>query len=64
MPTHKRRLRVINWLGTVPAMAVCTECQREFKVPLTVLKRTLDAQQNLKMQFDRHECEQQADNAA
>ena len=52
----KGRLRVTKWIGTVPAVAVCTKCQRDFRVPITMLKRTLDAQANLEMQFDRHKC--------
>ena len=50
------RLRVTKWIGTVPAVAVCTKCQRDFRVPITMLNRTLDAQANLKMQFARHKC--------
>jgi len=64
MPSDKPRIRVLKWLGTVPAVAICTKCQREFTVPLTMLKRTLDAQQNLKMQFDRHKCKHNTDTAA
>ena len=55
----KRHLRVVNWLGTVPAIAECTYCKREFKVPLSDLKRTSAAQENLKMQFDAHKCERE-----
>ena len=40
-----------------PAIAVCTRCQRQFKVPLTVLARTKDAQDYLQQSFDRHVCE-------
>ena len=59
MPTHKRRLRVIKLLGLVPAMAVCNRQPiQKSKVPLTVLKRTLDAQQNLKLQFDRDQSQE------
>jgi len=53
----QRRLRVIQWLSTTPALAVCTLCNREFKVPLGALRNTADAQANLQEQFDRHECE-------
>jgi len=60
----KGRLRVTKWIGTVPAVAVCTKCQRDFRVPVTILKRTLDAQANLKMQFDRHKCESESEPAA
>ena len=42
-----------------PAIAVCTQCQREFKVPLTALARTKDAQDYLQQAFDRHVCEPQ-----
>lgn len=57
MPADTGRLRVTKWIGTVPAIAVCTKCQREFRGPITMLRRTLDAQSNLKMQFDRPNCE-------
>lgn len=55
----KRNLRVTKWIGTVPAVAVCTSCNREFKVPVTAMKRVADAQQNLKNAFAGHECESQ-----
>jgi hypothetical protein len=64
MPSDKGRLRVVKWIGTVPAVAECTKCHRDFRVPVTVLKRTLDAQANLKMQFDRHNCETVSEPAA
>jgi len=52
----KRNLRVLKWLGTTPAIAVCTVCNREFKVPLEVLKRVGGAVENLTLQFSRHRC--------
>jgi hypothetical protein len=54
---EKRRLRVLKWLGTVPAVAVCTLCNREFKVPVAALKKVADAQASLKLQFDQHPCQ-------
>ena len=51
------RLRVVKWLGTTPAVGVCTLCSREFQVPMSALKRTADAQASLQEQFDRHRCE-------
>lgn len=58
---QKRNLRVTKWLGTTPAVAVCTLCRREFKVPLSSLSRLNDAQESLRIQFAEHTC---ANNAA
>jgi hypothetical protein len=43
-------------LGTIPVAAVCTVCNREFKVPVSSMKRVSDAQQLLKNEFAKHEC--------
>lgn len=51
-----RRLRVVKWVGTVPVVAVCTMCARQFTVPTTNLLRTADTHKTLHMKFDRHEC--------
>jgi hypothetical protein len=53
----KRNLRVTKWIGTVPAVAVCTSCNLEFKVPVGAMKRVADAQQTLKNAFAEHECQ-------
>jgi len=53
----QRRLRVVQWLSTTPAVGVCTLCSREFKVPISALRRTADSQASLQAQFDRHKCE-------
>jgi hypothetical protein len=55
----KRNLHVLKWLGTTPAIAVCTLCNREFKVPLEVLKRVGGAAEDLKLQFARHRCNEE-----
>jgi len=52
----KRNLRVLKWLGTTPAIAACTLCNREFRVLLEVLKRVGGAAENLKLQFAQHQC--------
>ena len=52
----KRNLRVVKWLGQLPAVGVCTLCNRQFEVPLTTMKRVADAQQSLRLQFTEHEC--------
>jgi hypothetical protein len=53
---QKRNLRVLKWLGQAPAIGVCTSCNREFKVPMTALKRVADAQESLRVQFAEHKC--------
>ena len=53
----QRRIRVVKWLNTTPAVGACALCSREFKVPMDALKRTADAQANLQEQFDRHKCQ-------
>jgi hypothetical protein len=53
---EKRNLRVVKWLGSVPAVAVCTDCARTFKVPLESLKKTAEAQESLRKQFAEHKC--------
>jgi hypothetical protein len=52
----KRNLRVIKWLGTIPAVGVCTFCNTHFAVPLSSLKRVADAQESLRVQFTEHQC--------
>jgi len=56
---EKKRLRVLKWLGTVPAVGVCTLCNSEFTVPVTAIKRVADAQESLKLQFDQHQCKEE-----
>jgi hypothetical protein len=60
----KRNLRVLKWLGTTPAIAVCTLCNREFKVSVEVLKRVGGAVENLKLQFAQHQCKQIEDDSS
>jgi hypothetical protein len=52
----KRNLRVVKWLSITPAIAICEYCSKQFKVPLTQLMKTSEAQANLQEQFDRHSC--------
>jgi len=52
----KRVLRVTQWLSSTPAIAVCSSCSKQFKVPMSALTKTKDAQENLQQQFDLHEC--------
>ena len=48
-------LRVIKWIRTVPVVAACTHCGREFKVPITALHTDVQARENLRRcRFARH----------
>jgi hypothetical protein len=53
----KRAVRIVKHLGSVPCIAACTACGKQFTAPLTTLPRVKDAQANLQQQFDRHKCE-------
>jgi hypothetical protein len=54
----KRNLRVLKWLGQVPAVGTCTVCDRQFKAPMTALKSLTDAQESLRVQFAEHKCQE------
>jgi hypothetical protein len=58
----KRALRIVKYLGSVPCVAACTSCGKEFKAPLSVLPRVKDAQANLQAQFNGHKCQSQKAN--
>lgn len=58
----KRNLRVLKWLGTTPAIGVCTFCNLQFKVPMAAMKRVVDAQESLRKQFAEHTCRQLDEN--
>ena len=58
----KRNLRVVKWVRTVPAIGVCTLCNRQFKVPMTAMKRVADAQESLRVQFTEHKCKPESPN--
>ena len=59
----KRNLRVVKSIGQVPAIGVCTFCNREFKVPLTAMNRVADAQESLRLQFTEHKCKGEMESA-
>jgi hypothetical protein len=55
----QRSVRVVKWLSSTPVIGVCNVCSRKFKVPMSALTRTADAQASLQEQFDRHKCERE-----
>ena len=56
---YEGRLRIIDWVLTVPAAAVCTACAERFTVPVAA-GSTAMAQANLQYQFNRHKCRSRA----
>jgi hypothetical protein len=52
----KRNLRVVKWLASTPVAGECTQCRRQFSVPLPALRRVSDAQESLRKQFTEHKC--------
>jgi hypothetical protein len=53
----KRAVRIVKHVGSVPCIAACTACGKQFTAPLSALRRVSDAQANLQQQFDRHKCQ-------
>jgi hypothetical protein len=54
--SKKPILKVTEWLDSVPSVAVCSFCGREFKVPVTELSKIKDTQVYLQTAFDTHLC--------
>lgn len=54
---RNRNLRVVKWLGQIPAIGVCTLCERRFTVPMTALTSEAEARKSLELQFVVHQCE-------
>jgi hypothetical protein len=50
-------LRIVKWLGTVPEIAMCPFCKREFRTPLTRMRQSLNALENLQVRFYGHKCQ-------
>jgi hypothetical protein len=46
----------VKWLRSTPAIGVCDSCLQIFKVPISTLSKTQDAEENLQEQFNRHKC--------
>jgi len=54
---RNRNLRVVKWHGQIPALGVCTLCDRRFTVPMTAITRQAEARKSLELQFIVHACE-------
>jgi hypothetical protein len=55
----KRAVRIVKLVGSVPCVAACTVCGKQFTAPLSALRRATDAQAHLQEQFDRHKCQEE-----
>ena len=53
----KRILRVVKWIGTTPAVGICAACERQFTLPVAILKNVVEARAKMQALFDEHECE-------
>jgi len=53
---RSRSLTIFSWSGYVPTSAVCTCCNRVFRVPLAAMTQVSVAEQSLNKQFASHEC--------
>jgi hypothetical protein len=51
-----RSLRIFSWSSYVPTSALCTCCNRVFRVPLAAMTQVSLAEQSLNKQFASHEC--------
>jgi hypothetical protein len=49
-------MRLTRRISGIPVAAVCSECNREFKLPMTMMGKTSGAKANLQELFDRHKC--------
>jgi len=54
---EQRNLQVIKWEGKIPAVAICTFCNSEFRVLPPTLSQVSDAEAYLRQQFERHKCD-------
>jgi hypothetical protein len=55
-PMPKRNLQVNKCLGSTPVAGICSDCKKQFIVPMPSLRKATDAQAYLQEQFDRHRC--------
>ena len=53
----KRILRVVKWIGATPAVGMCAACEREFTLPVAVLKNVVEARAKMQVLFEEHQCE-------
>jgi hypothetical protein len=49
--------RIVKWLGTVPEIAMCPFCNREFRTRFTRIRQSINALENLQIQFYGHKCQ-------
>jgi hypothetical protein len=57
----KRILRVVKWIGTTPAIGMCSACERQFTLPVGALRNVVEARTKMQALFDEHQCESASD---
>jgi hypothetical protein len=60
----KREMRIVKKIGPAPYMAVCTNCSHQFRVTSGKEFTVEDATETLQKQFDAHDCNEDASQAA
>jgi hypothetical protein len=48
-------LRIVKWVGTIPALGECTLCFNQFSVPVES-QEIEDALESIRTQFVEHDC--------
>jgi hypothetical protein len=56
-PLKKRNLKAVKWLSSTPVVAVCTPLRPGFRVLMTPLSRTVEAQSYIQQQFGSQMCQ-------
>jgi len=51
-----RLLKIVKYLDRSPTHAICDQCSREFRTPLSALHKPAEALKLLKEMFGRHTC--------
>ena len=57
-------LKIVEWVGATPIVAMCSYCRTYFQVSFRPFLRPRDAVASLQIQFDRHVCAREMEEAA
>jgi hypothetical protein len=54
---EKREMRIVKFIGPTPFLAVCTQCNQQFRIAGTGVHTVESTTNILKSQFDAHKCQ-------